>query len=242
MKTYMTDLITKFQRFSEKLDNLTLLTNQHWVLLDELGSSKNVYIFRENNVLLISHNGKVEKANWEYLGNNSLLIDRKNEIYLFRHGFFDENVLALKIDGKNEYSFFINETNFNKELNSLENIIEFLNNKYIKSSVKTNIQNSTGIMLENGEHSYKSPKYRIINKIQENSLLSKRTKYFIQFEDGEKGTIYVSKNNKAYFKRRPKDNLISLKYTYIDFETCITALHYFIKNGKELKSGLISIY
>ena len=29
-------------------------------------NEKNVYIFRQNNELLISQNGKVEKATWEY--------------------------------------------------------------------------------------------------------------------------------------------------------------------------------
>src|SRR5690625_6646212 len=79
MKTYLADIIPKIKRHSEKLDNLTLLTNQHWVVLDELKNSKFVYIFRSNYELLISQNGKVEKGKWEYLGNNSLLIERKGE-------------------------------------------------------------------------------------------------------------------------------------------------------------------
>lgn len=62
MKTYIAEIIPKLQRFNQKLDNLTLLTNQHWVVLDELGASKTVFIFRSNNELLISRNGKVEKA------------------------------------------------------------------------------------------------------------------------------------------------------------------------------------
>lgn len=99
MKTFVADIIPKIQKYSQKLDNLTLLTNQHWIVLDELVQSKTVYIFRQTKELLISTNGKVEKANWEYLGQNSILIDIKEQSYLFRHGFFDENVLALKIDG-----------------------------------------------------------------------------------------------------------------------------------------------
>lgn len=114
MKTYIADIIPKLQRFSQKLDNLTLLTNQHWVVLDELESSKTVFIFRSNNELLISRNGKVEKAKWEYLGNNSILIDQKEASHLFKQGFFDENVLALKVDSKEEYAFLVNENGLNK--------------------------------------------------------------------------------------------------------------------------------
>lgn len=61
MKTFLSDIFPKLQRFSEKLDNITLLTNQHWVSIDEIHSAKTVYIFRPNNELLISTNGKVEK-------------------------------------------------------------------------------------------------------------------------------------------------------------------------------------
>ncbi len=90
-----------------------------------------MYIFRSNNELLISQNGKVEKGKWEYLGNNSLLIDKKDESYLFRHGFFDDTVLALKIDGKEEYAFLVNENKFGEEVNSIATVFGFLKNKYL---------------------------------------------------------------------------------------------------------------
>jgi len=64
MKTYLADIIPKIKGFSQKLDNLTMLTNQHWVVIDELQNSKLVYIFRNNFELLISNNGKVEKGKW----------------------------------------------------------------------------------------------------------------------------------------------------------------------------------
>jgi len=140
MKTFIADIIPRIQKYSQKLDNLTLLTNQHWVVVDEIANSKTVYIFRPTNELLISKNGKVEKAKWEYLGNNTLLIDLKNdESYLFRHGFFDENILALKIDGKEEYEFLVNETRFDKELNSADRILEFLQQEYIDPSIRAKI-------------------------------------------------------------------------------------------------------
>jgi hypothetical protein len=133
MRTYISDIIPKVQRFSEKLDNLTLLMNQHWVVIDEIENSKVVYIFRSNNELLISKNGRAEKAKWEYIGNNSLLIDIKNNCYLFKQGFFDKNILALKVDGEESYAFLVNESLSSEELNSIEKINSFLNNKYIES-------------------------------------------------------------------------------------------------------------
>lgn len=131
MKTFIADIIPKIRRYSQKLDNITLLTNQHWVVIDELRNSKFVYIFRSNSELLISQNGKVEKGKWEYLGNNSLLIERKGESYLFRHGFFDSNVLALKVDGLDEYAFLVNENNHGGELNSIDKVLVFLEKRYL---------------------------------------------------------------------------------------------------------------
>lgn len=148
MKTFISDLIPKLQRFSQRLDNLTLLINQHWVVIDDINNIKSVYIFRTNNELLISQNGKIEKARWEYLGNNSLLIDKKEDSYLFKHGFFDENILALKIDNKDEYAILINENKYNDELNSIENVIDFLTNKYVSPLVRKKIEDSTGINIE----------------------------------------------------------------------------------------------
>lgn len=133
MKTFFSDIIPRLQRYSERLDNLALLINQHWVVIDEIQNSKNVYIFRSNQDLLIAQNGKVEKGRWEYLGNNSLLIERDDESYLFRQGFFDENILALKVDGKNEYAFLVNENKFPKEVTTLEQITAFLKKSYIDS-------------------------------------------------------------------------------------------------------------
>ncbi len=155
MKTYISDIIPRIQNFSQKLDNLALLTNQHWVVIDDIDNTKNVYIFRQNNELLISQNGKVEKAKWEYLGNNSLLIDRKDESYLFKHGFFDENILALKIDSKDEYAFLVNENKFDKELNSSSNVIEFLSRKYIESNIISDIKNRTGLAIENNQNNFR---------------------------------------------------------------------------------------
>lgn len=148
MKTFIADIIPRIQKYSKKLDNLTLLTNQHWVVVDEIANSKTVYIFRTTNELLISKNGKVDKAKWEYLGNNTLLIDLKEESYLFRHGFFDENILALKIDGREEYAFLVNETKFDKELNSSERILEFLQRKYIEPYQRQQVESKIGIEVE----------------------------------------------------------------------------------------------
>ncbi len=147
MKTFLSDIFPKIQRYSEKLDNLTILTNQHWVSIDDISSTKTVYIFRASNELLISKNGKVEKAKWEYLGNKSLLIDKTTDSYLFKHGFFDENILALKVDSSDEYAVFVNENKYDGELNSIDRVFDFLRRTYLDPSIKTTIETTTGQIL-----------------------------------------------------------------------------------------------
>lgn len=199
MKTFLSDIFPKLQRYSEKLDNLTLLTNQHWVCIDEL-SNKTVYIFRSNNDLLISTNGKVEKAKWEYLGNKSLLIDRKEETYLFKHGFFDENILALKVDSNEEYAVFVNENKYEGELNSIDKIYDFLRKKYLDTSVKTINVNNTSQTKNSSKpkfiRSFKTNKGDVTievnfegampsinNKVFQNDISAKDGKYKIGFMD-----------------------------------------------------------
>jgi hypothetical protein len=192
MKTFISDLIPKLQRFSQKLDNLTLLTNQHWVVIDDIGNNKNVYIFRTNNDLLISQNGKVEKAKWEYLGNNSLLIDKKDESYLFKHGFFDENILALKVDSKDEYAFLINENKYDGELNSLEKVIDFLTRKYIEPQLRKNIIDTTGI------------------EFNETKTLKEHELVLVSF-DTDKGKVVIEQNNLYSFPEPGKKAFINGK-------------------------------
>ncbi len=135
MKTFLADIFPRLINYSEKLDNLTLLMNQHWVIIDDVTKNKNIYIFRDKQELLISINGKAEKAKWDYLGNNALLIEKKDDSYLFKLGFFDINVLALKIDdGNDKYAVLVNENKYDGELNTIENVVRFLETKYLDPS------------------------------------------------------------------------------------------------------------
>ncbi len=240
MKTYISDIIPKIERFSQKLDNLTLLTSQHWVVIEEINDSKTVYIFRKNNELLISQNGLVEKAKWEYLGHNSLLIDMKQESYLFRHGFIDENVLALKIDSKNEYAFLANESKYEKELNSIDSIQKFLNDKYLDPQARR-VMN-----LTNGGpgHDYIAPGYKSKRNGDETTLpVGVSDRLIIEFDDKLKGEIFVKNiNGQAYFRGKPEGYWLNVQYLYADKEYCINALHYFLKTKRTLQKGLIGTY
>ncbi|MDP3916483.1 MAG: hypothetical protein Q8R96_22380 [Bacteroidota bacterium] len=211
MKTYFADIIPKIQRYSQKLDNLTLLTNQHWVVLDELEKAKTVYIFRQTNELLISTNGQVEKAKWEYLGQNSLLIDLKGQSYLFRHGFFDENIIALKIDSKEEYAILINESKYQGELNSITAVLSFLNKNYLVNPVSTNnlLEKSknhiANIKLVREGYTFKMGSFK---------------EFVVLLSGGQTFSIYKRKSNGEYFIYSRSKLLL-----FPDKETCLNYIN-----------------
>ena len=218
MKTYLTDIIPKIKRFSRKLDNLTLLTNQHWVAIDDIDNLKSVYIFRDNNDLLISFNGKIEKGTWEYLDSNSLLIERGNNSYLLRHGFFDENIIALKLDGNNEHVFFVNETKFNSEINSIKSINNFLHEKYLNSNSVTKYLLDNKDQLAEGFNL----KYKIIKEDKKWGLFNGRhTEFHLIFEeiDSLKGKLIFITSSKEYFHITKDDTLY-----FNDFIECANSL------------------
>jgi hypothetical protein len=147
MLLYLADLFTRLAAHSEQLDNLALLTNQHWVSIDEIAQQKVVYIFRTNNELLISTNGNVQEARWEYLGNNSLLVRTKDSSLLLKHGFFDDSILALKRDSTDDFNIFVNENKHSGELNTPEKVARFLENRYFDTKTQAQIESGTGQRL-----------------------------------------------------------------------------------------------
>jgi len=101
MKTFISDIIPKIQKYSKKLDDLTFITNQQWVLINDLKDLKTTYIFRNGGILLIAENGLVSKAKWEYLNSDSLLIENGSQTFLMQQSFKSEDVLVMNLDGNN---------------------------------------------------------------------------------------------------------------------------------------------
>ncbi|MBK7344269.1 MAG: hypothetical protein IPJ06_14965 [Saprospiraceae bacterium] len=133
MEKYLADLIPRIKKFSQKLDNIALLADQHWVIFNGADSSKVIYIFRSNKQLLVSTDGVVSKGSWEYLGNNSLLIEKPDGSFLLKHGFFDETVLVLEVENTGTYYAMVNEEKSKQVFKSIEQVAEFLTNKYMYS-------------------------------------------------------------------------------------------------------------
>ncbi len=131
MKTYIADIIPSLQKFSKKLDDLTKLSQKHWVSIDESTNVKTVFIFSGNGELLIYENGiRLERNSWRYVDNQSIDIEINQIHYLMNHAFLDDAILALKRSGVNEYAFFVNETKYGRNFETHSEIISYLERKY----------------------------------------------------------------------------------------------------------------
>ena len=228
MRTFITDIIPKIQRFSQQLDDLTKLTNQHWVSLGDINQAKRVFIFRANNQLLISDNGIVEKGSWEYLGNKSLLLDTKAESYLLKHGFFDENVIALKLDSTDSYAFFVNETKYDRELNTIEDVLKFLENKYLKNNENSGVLGSKQKRTINENAKYG---YVIIDEKKKFDIAwGNFIEYSIEFSDGRNGKVYKGRSSEKYFYM----DLTYGKQYYDNLEKSVYGLYLYLRQNNNL--------
>ena len=130
MKTFLLDIAERFRRFDEQLDVKTLLCNKSWQVFNDSGS-KEVYIFQEDGSLIISVDGRVTKANWQYIAaNRSLLIEVTEQSYMLRPFFQDNFLFTLQLDGTREFSFLMNEKQMESfPIQSLSDLTLYLQNK-----------------------------------------------------------------------------------------------------------------
>lgn len=188
METNLSVLIPRISKLSQKFDNTSLILSHHWVLIDEINSKKKLYIFRKNKELLISKDGKVEIASWRYLGKNTILIEQEKVKNLYKHGFFDQNLIAIKIRDNENYSFFVNEEKFDLGLNSENKIGKYLYSKYLNNTIKKKVtrrkrksisnKKNSGFYNYNFNYNYE---YNVLDKINNKSAIRKFKIFLINF-------------------------------------------------------------
>ena len=142
MKTYLFDTFNRYKRFSEKMDAKTILCNKSWWVFNDNGD-KEVYIFQTDGSLIISIKGKVSYSTWKYISaNQSLIITSGDQSYMVKPAFVDGNILALQVDGTDEYAFLIDERKL-KELvfKTYNDILEYFAEKE-KLLESTQVQNT----------------------------------------------------------------------------------------------------
>jgi len=222
MKTFILDIIPKIKSYSKRLDDASILQNKPWIFLDENTKSKIVYIFRSNGQLLISNNGIIEKAKWEFINNELIMIETKESSFLFRHGFLDENILALNLDGQDGFALLINEIQLQRELNSYDAVLKYLENSYIKTNNSFKEKEAPIIKISFVDNPYVDgvPEFKIIKKENSWTLLTGSfERIHLEFVDGLQG-FYLSLANGTFtcdmnkFHKNEKECILNL-YNYL---------------------------
>ena len=132
MKTFLLSAVKRLKSYSQKLDAKSILYDKSWEVFNENGD-KELMIFRTNQELLISRNGIIQKGKWELLDIANIIIDVGEKSYLFNASYIEDNFLALKLDGTEEYMVMIEADMMNRfSLNSVKSIESYLDNRYKK--------------------------------------------------------------------------------------------------------------
>ena len=110
MKTFLLNIPNEIRNWNNSLNAKSLLCSQSWDVFNDKGI-KEVYIFQNDGTLIASHNGKVTKAKWEYIPQNTSLIieNLEADIYMLKPVCYDDKVLTLQVDGTNNFALLIND-------------------------------------------------------------------------------------------------------------------------------------
>ena len=122
------------------------------------------------------------------MGKNTLLIEQEKVKKLYKHGFFDQNLIAIKTDVEGNYSFFVNEEKFDLGLNSENKIAKYLNKNYLNNTIKNKVtrrkrksirnKKNSGFYNYNFNYNYE---YNVIDKINNKSAIKKFKIFLINF-------------------------------------------------------------
>jgi hypothetical protein len=138
MKAYILDIFPKIDRYSSQKDLQTHILNKPWILVDEDNEKKVTYRFQEkNNEIIIAVDGRGTLGTWQFLEDGkSLMIQVSDAVWIFKHSFIDDTVLALKLDNdKSEFVVFFNENAQDRFKDNTLNTIRH----YLKDRVKDNL-------------------------------------------------------------------------------------------------------
>lgn len=111
--------------------------NKNWVLVNGIENKKSIYTFRSDHILEIHRKNDVINTSWDIDSNNVFSVETEDGIIVVKVYFKDKDILVLDHQDKHEFAMFINTTNYQKDINSVDDIQEFLKLKYQKKVADT---------------------------------------------------------------------------------------------------------
>ncbi|HHX68011.1 MAG TPA: hypothetical protein GX708_08190 [Gallicola sp.] len=227
MKTYLLNAVQRLKNYSQKLDAQAILYDKSWEVFNESGD-KELMIFRANNELLISRNGIIQKGKWELLDISNLIIDVGEKSYLLNAAYIEDQFLALKLDGTEQYMVMIETDMKNRfSLNTVKSIEGYLDDRYKKIEQER-------IRKEKAEQK------RIESELRVKELIKKREEEKKRAEELKKSAERLKKRVEEIKKRVEEEkNRAELAKINAEIEEWLNSPEYFFRFKRKYYTYII---
>src|SRR5690554_4643879 len=137
--SFINSNLVKAKKYTQKSISKSYLTGCTWALASETDNIQ--YIFRNNNNLLISKNGLVDKRTYELIiDNNSILISDNEKTELYNIVLVQNDFLFLNKVSENKILRFANQTKFKDSLKAeFIKLVNEIEKEYYKKSTPNNV-------------------------------------------------------------------------------------------------------
>ena len=125
MNTFILNIPDSIKKVGEKINAKSSICDKAWEVYNE-ENVKVVFIFNHDGTLLISTNGDVENATWQYIkANRGIIIKSAEGSAMFLPTYFDDILLVLQKDGTENCLLLLNtdERVINKTLNAIKDYL-----------------------------------------------------------------------------------------------------------------------
>jgi len=130
MQSQILSLLPSLKSFNYESHYETLFINQDWVLVNGISDEKSIYTFKDENTLMITQNNSTSETSWCIDFKNTFSIQTKDGLNIFKAYFKGQDILVLDREKHNDYAVFLNQSNYNNEINTLDDVSDFLKQQY----------------------------------------------------------------------------------------------------------------
>ena len=110
MKTFILNTLFQIPSVNKQIDCKSIIKSCEWLVFNDQQSEEvEKFLFLKDDKLLVSVNGKSSYSQWQYMRvNSSLLLDDGDNKCMFKIIVCTKDLILLKIDGTDTFSFLLN--------------------------------------------------------------------------------------------------------------------------------------
>ena len=110
MKTFILNTLFQIPSVNKQMDCKSIIKSCEWLVFNDQQSEEvEKFLFLKDDKLLVSVNGKSSYSQWQYMRvNSSLLLDDGDNKCMFKIIVRTKDLILLKIDGTDTFSFLLN--------------------------------------------------------------------------------------------------------------------------------------